>query len=539
MKQIANILLLSAGILLSLTGCQKGPEINNDSDNLVRFTATTGNETRTAYSGEIKNGKERIDWAEGDKIMVWSDNATVRPGGTAYFTGNDKLAVYTIGTIDKPDSEISSATIEDPAGNGLQYPDSNPGTILWGVYPAEAVKASPAYDSDANTYSVPFKIEAEQALTQNSDTKAYAPNMNQAVMVAYVSGAKAGTSVELPFNPAFTDFEFNLGIPEDEEVAADYSVTITKVEFTSISTAAEGAASNATPLSGGFTATCASGTWTYTLAKDAATTVQATLPGDDGITLDKDNPNLTFNVFALPKDITNLKVTFYTNEGTKTLKLLKEDKTTWMTFDGAKKHVMNGVILPTGWYFNYITLQLEVLEWETENASADAADLPQATQFIVVGAKNGYEDLHVGGNTKDPYRQQWYFKDGEDPVSFSFKIMLPVGGRWELEVYGGTEDEPADFDPSLFTITGGTVTAANSETGTVYNISGNMSDKESTLVEVTIQYIGTAGQAHSIFFKSYVYDKDRNKFSIDSETQLYDRGRGYHTFFVNDEHYRN
>ena len=524
MKKIANIVLLSAGILLSLTGCQKGSEINNASDNLVIFSASTGTATRTAYSGEVKNGKERIDWTKGDKIMVWSDNATVRPGGTPYFNDpvNENLAVYTIDSISDSD-EKSIATIADPQGNGLQYPKENPGTVLWGIFPASAVTKSPVGNA------VPFKIEAEQALTQDSNTEVYAPDMNQAVMVAYVSGAKFGTSVELPFTPAFTDFEFNLGIPQDEEAAAAYSVTITKVEFNSTSTA----------LSGGFTATCGTdGKWTYTFAEDAAKTVEATLPGE-GITLDSDNPNLTFNVFALPQDITDLKVTFYTNEGAKTLKLLDTDKTTWLTFAGAKKHKLNGVILPTGWYFNYITLQLEVLEWETENASADAKDLPQATQFIVVGAKNGYEDLHVGGNTKDPYRQQWYFKDGEDPVSFSYKIMLPVGGRWELEVYGGTEDEPADFDPSLFTITGGTVTAANSETGTVYNISGNMSDKESTLVEVTIQYIGTAGQAHSIFFKSYVYDKDGNKFSIDSETQLYDRGRGYHTFFVNDSHYRN
>ena len=527
MKKIANIVLLSAGILLSLTGCQKGSEINNDSDNLVRFSASTGTATRTAYSGEIKNGKERIDWTTGDKIMVWSDNATVRTGGTPYFSGNSNLAVYTIGSISDSD-EKSIATITDPQGNGLQYPDANPGTVLWGIFPASAVTESPVNNA------VPFKIEAEQALTQNSSTKAYAPDMNQAVMVAYVSGAKAGASVELPFTPAFTDFEFNLGIPQDEEDAANYSVTITKVEFNSTSTA----------LSGGFTATCGTnGKWTYTFAEDDAMTVEATLPGNDGITLDKNNPNLTFNVFALPHDLTDLKVTFYTNEGTKTLKLIEKKTSStaadsYLTFEGGKKHKLNGVILPTGWYFNYITLQLEVLDWETENASADSQDLPQATQFVVVGAQNGYEDLHVGGNTKDPYRQQWYFRDGET-VSFSFKIMLPVGGRWELEVYGGTEENPTDFNPNLFTITGGTATAANSETGTVYNISGDMVDEGTTLVEVTITYKGTTGQAHSLFFKSYVYDKNGNKFSIDSETQLYDRGRGYHTFFVNDSHYRN
>ncbi|MBR2210326.1 MAG: fimbrillin family protein [Bacteroidales bacterium] len=525
MKKFTNIILLSAGILLSLTGCQKGPEINNDSDNLVRFSASTGYETRTAYSGVIKNGKERIDWTAGDKIMVWSENATVRTGGTPYFAGNSNLAVYTIGTITESD-EKSIATITDPTGSGLVYPKENPGSTLWAAYPALAADKASLLDMDNN--AIQLKIEAEQALTQNATTEAYAPDMQQAVMLGYVSGAKAGKTVDLPFNPAFTDFEFNLGIPQDDEAAAAYSVTITEVEFTSTSS----------ELSGGFTATCGTdGKWTYVKASDAAKTVKATL--GDGITLDKDNPNLTFNVFALPQDITNLKVTFYTNEGTKTLKLLKNDKTTWMTFDGAKKHRMNGVILPTGWYFNYITLQLEVLEWETENASADAADLPQATQFIVVGAKNGGPDgLNVGNGVKDPYRQQWYFKDGET-VSFSFKVMLPLGGKWELEVYGGTEAEPTAFDPSLFTITGGTATPADAEAETPYTISGNMSDKESTLVEVTITYKGTAGEAHSLFFKSYVYDKYDNKFSIDSETQLYDRGRGYHTFFVNDEHYRN
>ena len=526
MKKIANIVLLSAGILLSMTGCQKGTEVNNDSDNLVRFSAVTGTETRTAYSGVIKNGKERIDWSAGDQIMVWSDNATVREGGTPYFTGNTNLAVYAIGSISDSD-EKSIATITDPTGSGLQYPATNPGTTLWAAYPALAPGKAELLDMTNN--KIQLKIEAEQDLAQNTDTEAYAPDMQQAVMLGYVSGAKAGASVELPFTPAFTDFEFNLGIPQDEEAAANYSVTITKVEFNSASTA----------LSGGFTATCGTGgAWTYTFAEDAAKTVEATLPGE-GITLDSENPNLTFNVFALPQNITDLKVTFYTNEGTKTLKLLDTDKTTWLTFAGAKKHKLNGVILPTGWYFNYITLQLEVLDWEAESASADSKDLPQATQFVVVGAKNGGPDgLNVGQGVKDPYRQQWYFKDDET-VSFSFKIMLPVGGRWELEVYGGTEKNPTAFDPSLFTITGGTATAANSEAGTVYNISGDMAEKGSTTVEITIKATNpTAGVANSLFFKSYVYDAAGNKFSIDSETQLYDRGRGYHTFFYNDEHYR-
>ena len=74
MKQFTNIVLLSAGILLSLTGCQKGTGVENAGKN-VRLSASTGYETRTAYSGARDDNKkiERIDWSAGDQIMVWSD----------------------------------------------------------------------------------------------------------------------------------------------------------------------------------------------------------------------------------------------------------------------------------------------------------------------------------------------------------------------------------------------------------------------------------------------------------------------------------
>lgn len=459
--------------------------------------------------------------------MVWSDNATVRQGGTPYFSGNSNLAVYTIGTP-TANGEKSEAPIEDPAGNGLQYPDENPGTKLWGIYPASAVTESQVDNA------VPFKIESEQALAQNSSTKAYAPDMNQAVMVAYVSSAKAGAPVVLPFTPAFTDFEFNLGIPQDEEQAADYSVTITAVEFVSTSTA----------LSGGFTATCGNdGTWTYTFANNAAKSVKATFDGD-GITLDKNNPNLTFNVFALPQDLTNLKVTFYTNEGTKTLKLIEKktsssDADSYLTFDGGKKHQLNGVILPTGWFFKYITLKFEVLEWEAVTVDGNSSEFPQSTQFAVSGegVKNGDSDLHLGGTgdnrQKDPYRQQWYFIDGQTVTVF-FKIMLPVNGRWELETVGGTEENPAEGDDAYFSFDNAYTSAV--ETDALSSVIGSDGN---TAVKINITYTGPAGEAHAFYFHTCAYDAAGNKYNIDSETQIYDRGRGYHTFFVNNSLYNN
>ena len=529
MKRITNILLLSAGILLSLTGCQKGNEVEN-TGNLVRFSAKTGNETRTAYSGKITNNFERIDWKAGDQIMVWSDNATVRQGGIPYFSGNSNLAVYTIGSI-TASNEQSIASIEDPAGNGLQYPKNNSGSTLWGVYPASAVTSSPSDNS------VSFTIGAEQALAENDNTATsdsnpyvdFVPDMNQAYMVAYVSGAKAGKTVELPFKPAFTDFEFNI------TTTLESDLTIKAIELTSTTSA----------VSGGFTATCTDGTWEYTIAENANLSAKAILP-EGGFTINAQNPKLSLNVFALPQDLTNLKVTFYTNEGTKTLKLLDKPENNYapLTFTGAKKHRLNGIILPSGWIFSYITLDLQVLKWQVETLEGTSEEFPQTTQFSVTGegVKNGDSDLHLGGTgedrQKDPYRQQWYFQPRQT-VIVTFKVMLPAGGTWEIVPMGGTEANPVAADASLFTVKN--VSPSEGTDGS-YNLYGPIGTSGSTDVKLEITYNGSDSNQHSFYFRTYAYsgkNKTGEKYNIDSETQLYDLGRGYHTFIVNSPSYNN
>lgn len=83
MKKTTSLFLLSAGILLSLAGCQKGTETNGNEGRAVRFGAVTGVPgTRTAYSGIVDEAtkKERIDWVAGDKVMIASDKAVDRLG---------------------------------------------------------------------------------------------------------------------------------------------------------------------------------------------------------------------------------------------------------------------------------------------------------------------------------------------------------------------------------------------------------------------------------------------------------------------------
>jgi hypothetical protein len=115
-------------------------------------------------------------------------------------------------------------------------------------------------------------------------------------------------------------------------------------------------------------------------------------------------------------------------------------------------------------------------------------------------------------------------------------MMLPAGGTWELVPMGGTETNPVEADASLFTI-------RNVSSGTPSaNLYGPINDSGSTDVKIEITYNGSDTAQHSFYFLSYAYsgaNRTGEKYSIDSETQLYDRGRGYHTFIVNSPLYNN
>ena len=125
MKKLTTIFLLCAGMLLSLAGCQEKPVTPDGKEGkLVEFAAVAGKPaTRTAFSGEGTGTAgnldwERIDWVKDDPILIWSDNAHVRNGGS----GN--AATYTIDVIKtSSDGKESRATLSDPNGTGLVYKD--------------------------------------------------------------------------------------------------------------------------------------------------------------------------------------------------------------------------------------------------------------------------------------------------------------------------------------------------------------------------------------------------------------------------------
>ena len=516
MRSIAKTILLSAGILLSLTGCQKGTTVGGGKN--VTFKASTKTqETRTAYGDVYTENNidyQRIDWVEGDKILVWSDNAVVKDELThpSFSSNNTHIATYSITNV-RAEGRKSVANIADPNGRGLQYlDDEDVKYAFWGIYPAGAVTANPSVNNSAE-------------LTLYDTQTGVEPDMNQAFMTAVALNTEAEKPVELQFYPAFTTFEFILEGGDDD----NYSLEISKF-------ALESEGEGGTDLAGKFIATCTNGTWTYD-CEDEGNSRLITVTFPEPLTITK-GTSASFRFFALPQDLTNLRITFWTNEGTKSTKLMKKGTVNqntgageYMTFAGTKYHKIKGLVLPAGMYFSYITLDLQVLEWEAKNISGTSEEFPQTTQFEVVGAKNGRDDLHLG----EEARQSWYFQPGQT-VTVTFKMMLPAGGTWELVPMGGTEANPVEADANLFTI-------RNVSSGTASsNLYGPINNSGSTDVKIEITYNGSDTAQHSFYFLSYAYsgaNRTGEKYNIDSETQLYDRGRGYHTFIVNSPLYNN
>ena len=111
MRNIAKTILFSAGILLSLTGCQKGTTVGGGKN--VTFKASTKTqETRTTFGDVYTENNidyQRIKWVEGDKILVWSDNAVVKDDLThpSFSSNNTNIATYSVANIRDEEERVS------------------------------------------------------------------------------------------------------------------------------------------------------------------------------------------------------------------------------------------------------------------------------------------------------------------------------------------------------------------------------------------------------------------------------------------------
>ena len=556
MRNICKMVLLGAGIVLSLAGCQKGTTPASLTGKAVRFSAVAGSvNTRTAFSGEgtqdenktDKFGRklltwERIDWTVGDAVMIASDNATVYqdPNNTHY-------ATYTIASV-TPNDNISEAELDEKAADEELFFNENTSYAFWGVYPAPTYSGA---GTDLEGAKTSYTISKSQKKYGNATTTTaevdgktltlttLAPDMSQAVMLAAAENQTA-QDVELKFYPGFTAFEFTLNAKDENDLPLKELILRPADETKSL------AGDVVASIKAGELASTFKNTYPGTTAE--ANAITFTFPDNTAIS---DTKYLTFTVLALPEDIEGMYLEFHMGEEGDVIqkaRLLKEGEN--IKFDKCKKYCLRGIAVEGGWNFSLINVKLQVLDWDAVDGSGDSQALPQATQFSISGAQNGDTDLHIGGpitddnRQKDPYRQQWFFQPGQK-VRVTFKVMLPAGGSWEVVPVGGTtflnnngkvEEKLIEGDEAYFTIKNVSPDIDEDTPTVTTNLWGNMKSAGSTNVELEITYNGTDTAEHCFFFKSYVYTgpgKTGTKFSIDSETQIYDRGRGFHTFIVN------
>ena len=525
MKSICRIVLLGAGLVLSLAGCQKGNTSDELTGKAVLFNASARSiRTRTIFTGDGTGSStdefgrkilshERINWSIDDPVMIASDYATV-------FEGEMKYATYIVASMTES-GDKSYATLDEKAETEeLYFNKEHTSYKFWGIYPAmvgngnDLVNAAASYDISGSQTPFGDPVTTTHTIDGKSvSLTTLAPDMTKAVMLGAAENQTA-QKVELEFYPGFTAFEFTLSAQESE-------IALQKMDITT---------ATGKSLAGHVAATIKTGgdsefTCTYPSEKK----VTYTFPANTVVSPSK---YLTFTVFALPEDIEGLVLEFTMGDGNVTKATLKKKNSDEpLVFDGCDKHCLRGIALPGGWKFLY--LDIDVMEWtEVPIIQSNGEGGVQATQFAVDGADNlrelkdatipstGLSDDEIKDlkNANKDYRQCWVFSPGQT-VTVTYKIMMPTttSGTWGIEKFGDTGD---------FTVS---VTSSAGETSIYGNKYYGALSTGATYLTVTIT--STASSLKTLYLKTNASDGSTT-FSLDSETQLYDM-RGYHYFIVN------
>lgn len=324
----------AAVCLIGLAACTK-----DLSGKRIRFRASTRPEapvTKTAYSGDTYNAGskvyERIDWVDGDRIVLAMKN-------------NDVSMVsqeYSVNTISV--AGVNSKTDLKPYGteNGLEW---GTGTHdFWSGYPASKVTVG--------DHTLSATIPASQIASYSRKTGNvvyFTPDMTDAFMVASLQSAPADNGINLDFYPGFTAFDFTVG--------ANDNITITSFQMETSTYEAETSATM--PLAGEVTASfdpAAGMARSYAVSGSSANTVSLVFHNENGQPY---NPIITpttsmnFKVFAVPQDITGIRITFNLSDGTFRSLRLKQSGS-WITFPAAAKINISGLLVPGAiWYVTF------------------------------------------------------------------------------------------------------------------------------------------------------------------------------------------
>ena len=414
-KSFIFTLLLLAG-LFTLAGCSDSFPKGKD----VRFTAASSNNmaTRTAYSGDIQNGRERIDWTDSDVIRIYTSSSALVNGEGQRYSDYSLVDIQT-------SAEKSTAKLQtlDPNVRGLFWEDDAAAAqaTFYGITPSTTPK------SESNPLGGVFDnltVSGAPDITWTADDAKHlltgAPNMARAYLIAKPAKL-VNKKVALDFYPAYTAFDITLKSKEE-------SVTLNSFEILSTSSDLAGTYSfDSNKLADGQTATDGF-IQTQSEAAGSQKRIVVTFPAG---TVISPNDSVRFTVFALPQDLTNISVSVNFGENmVRTLALKKNDSP--IIFPAFHKANIKGLALEAGnWNFTVETA-LNVLPWTTSDSGAYNIDINntvltsqfsfQSTQYA---SQYVVHDASAWTNT--------FQARPEAALYFEFTISAPVGANWNIQ----------------------------------------------------------------------------------------------------------
>lgn len=297
MKNIYKIVAFLAVVLF--TACQddelvkeieKPVQVGDE----IMFGASAGfeisnPESRTEYGGTVIDGREPINWTEGDQVEIYCNEAASSVKTTHYTvqTGTDNGSTY---LVKNGDSSLQWGS-NDPHTFYAMYPSSQMFTVDQSTL-AQGVKM----DGTKLTGIIPA-AQNPASITETNGNYVVAPDMKYAYMAARSTATRADGSVNLNFVPIVTAVQIELIVPASEGVLP---VSIGEIQV------------QGSGIAGGFTADLSGWKETYPECENldgGSSSIQIPVWDDNKAITLAAGKSLTFTVFLRPEaNIEDLKV---------------------------------------------------------------------------------------------------------------------------------------------------------------------------------------------------------------------------------------
>ena len=336
-----------------------------ENKNLIRFSASSGNPTtKTSYSGDIVNGRERVDWNVGDFVWIWCPEAPRPVSHEAYYVIRDGI---------QTDDYYSTAGLDlystEGLAEGLQWAEDDIDHHFFAISPTPKTNNSVRVRVTAATATNPLSaiyyatIPASQppvSVTNDGNGNYVAePDMNNLVMVSTAT------------------------YPKESVVNLDFRPVVTAVEFTIMNGYTDQSAMNLSAIKLSSTQRDLAGVYTEAFGGTAAEYSDAvrevTVPFDNPVSV-AHGKTLTFTMFLLgedPKAIDNMTIEFVTDASTsiKTqLKVKSGNNSVDMMFPRSKKSYVTGLIVPGSSVWTISAVPDTVTAWELEEMTVEVED---------------------------------------------------------------------------------------------------------------------------------------------------------------------